>query len=34
MPSNLDEAIKLATTVNQAEIEKRRNESFYVDEAG
>ena len=34
MPSNLDDAIKLATTVNQAEIQDRRNESFYVDEAG
>jgi hypothetical protein len=34
MPPNLDDAIKLATTVNQAEIQERRNESFYVDEAG
>ena len=34
MPSNLDDAIKLARTVNQAEIQDRRNQSFYVDEAG
>ena len=34
MTNNLDDAIKLATTVNQAEIQERRNESFYVDEAG
>ena len=34
MPSVLDDAIKLATSVNQAEIQERRNEPFYVDEAG
>ena len=34
MPSNLDEAIKLATTVNQAEIQGVESECFYVDEAG
>ena len=33
-PNNLYDAIKLATTVNQAGIQERRNESFYVDEAG
>jgi len=34
MPSKLDDAIKLATTVNKAEIQERRNESFYVNEEG
>ena len=34
MPSNWDDAINLATTVDQAKIDERRNESFYVDEAG
>jgi hypothetical protein len=33
LPGNMDQALKIATTVNQAEIQERRNETFYVDEA-
>jgi hypothetical protein len=33
MPKTMDEALKIAITVNQAEIQERRNEAFYVDEA-
>jgi hypothetical protein len=33
MPRTMDEAIKIAITVNQAEMQERRNEAFYVDEA-
>jgi len=33
LPENMDQALKIATTVNQAEIQKRRNETFYVEEA-
>ena len=33
MPKSMDEALKIAITVNQAEIQERRNEAFYVDEA-
>jgi hypothetical protein len=32
LPTNMSEALKIATTVNQAQIQNRRNESFYVDE--
>jgi hypothetical protein len=32
LPANMSEALKIATTVNQAQIQERRNESFYVDE--
>jgi hypothetical protein len=32
LPANMSEALKIATTVNQAQIQNRRNESFYVDE--
>jgi hypothetical protein len=28
----MSEALKIATTVNQAQIQERRNESFHVDE--
>jgi hypothetical protein len=30
---NMDEALKIALTVNEAELQVRRNETFYVDEA-
>jgi hypothetical protein len=33
LPENMDQAIKIATTLNQAKIQERRNETFYVDEA-
>ena len=33
LPKTMDEALKIAITVNQAEIQERRNEAFYVDEA-
>ena len=33
MPQIMDEALKIAITVNQAEAQERRNEAFYVDEA-
>ena len=33
MPQTMDEALKTAITVNQAEVQERRNEAFYVDEA-
>jgi hypothetical protein len=33
LPANMNEALKIATTVNQAEIQESRNKSFYVDEA-
>jgi hypothetical protein len=29
----MDEALKIATTVNQAEIQECRNKTFYIDEA-
>jgi hypothetical protein len=32
LPTNMSEALKIATTVNQAQILDRRNESFYVGE--
>jgi hypothetical protein len=32
LPANMSEVLKFATTVNQAQIQERRNESFYVDE--
>jgi hypothetical protein len=32
LPANMSEALKIATTMNQAQIQERRNESFYVDE--
>jgi hypothetical protein len=32
LPANMSEALKIATTVNQAQIQERHNESFYVDE--
>jgi urocanate hydratase len=32
LSANMNEALKIATTVNQAQIQERRNESFYVDE--
>jgi len=32
MPKTMDEALKIAITVNQAQIQERRNEAFYVDE--
>jgi len=32
LPENM-ETLKIATKVNQAEIQERRNETFYVDEA-
>jgi hypothetical protein len=32
LPTNMSEALKIATTANQAQTEDRRNESFYVDE--
>ena len=28
LPENMDQALKIATTVNQAEIQERRNETF------
>jgi hypothetical protein len=31
LPANMSEALKIATTVNQAETEDRRNGSFYVN---
>jgi len=33
MPKTVDEVLKIAITMNQAEIQERRNEAFYVDEA-
>jgi len=33
IPKTMDEALKIAITVNQAEIQEQRNEAFYVDEA-
>jgi hypothetical protein len=33
LPENMDQALKIATTVNQAEIQERRNETFHVEEA-
>jgi len=33
IPINMDEALRIAITVNQAQIQERRNEAFYVDEA-
>jgi hypothetical protein len=32
LPSNMSEALKIATTVNQAQTEDRRHENFYVHE--
>jgi hypothetical protein len=32
MPQTIDDALQIAITVNQAEIQERRNEAFYVDE--
>jgi len=32
MPRTMDEELQIAITVNQAEIQERRNEAFYVDE--
>ena len=32
MPRTMDEVLKIAITINQAEMQKRRNEAFYVDE--
>jgi hypothetical protein len=32
LPASMGEALKIATTVNQAQLQERRNESFYVDE--
>jgi hypothetical protein len=32
MPRTMDEALKIAITVNQAEMQERHNEAFYVDE--
>jgi hypothetical protein len=33
LPENMEQALKIAATVNQAEIQERRNETFFVDEA-
>jgi hypothetical protein len=33
MPRTMDEALKIAITVNQTEMQEWRNEAFYVDEA-
>jgi hypothetical protein len=33
LPENMDKALKIAITVKHAEIEERRNETFYVEEA-
>ena len=33
MPESLDEAIRVAITVSQAEVQERRNEVFYAEEA-
>jgi hypothetical protein len=33
MPRTMEEALQIAITVTQAEIQERRNEAFYVDEA-
>jgi hypothetical protein len=33
MPKTVDEALKIAITVNQAKIQEQRNEAFYADEA-
>jgi hypothetical protein len=33
LPANINKPLKIATTVNQAVIQERRNEGFYVDEA-
>jgi hypothetical protein len=32
-PENMEQAFKIATTVNQAEIQDRRKKTFYVNEA-
>jgi hypothetical protein len=32
LPANMSEDLKIATTVNQAQTEDRRNERFYVNE--
>jgi len=32
LPGNVEEALKIAITVNLAEIQERRNETFYVEE--
>jgi hypothetical protein len=34
LPANMSEVLKIATTVNQAQTEDRRNECFYVDQQG
>ena len=31
-PKNMKEALRIALTVQQAELQERRNETFYVDE--
>jgi hypothetical protein len=33
MPQTIDEALKIAIAVSQAEVQERRNEAFYVEEA-
>lgn len=32
MPQTMDEALKIAITVNQAEIQEQRNKALYVNE--
>ena len=32
LPKNMQEALRIAVTVHQAELQERRNETFYVDE--
>ena len=32
LPKNMEEALRIAVTVKQAELRERRNETFYVDE--
>ena len=32
LPKNMEEALRIAVTVQQAELQERRNETFYVDE--
>jgi hypothetical protein len=33
LPENMDQILKIATMMNQAEIQERHNKTFYVDEA-
>ena len=32
LPKNMEEALRISVTVQQAELQERRNETFYVDE--